>query len=762
MHTVIITDPETTKEFAKYKHLYAPFLADRGGSISHCLWNKKGTEISHKPGQGALPGLYDAIKGHPEWRAIIVVKSPSQEIIKDPNNPEALNDPNNPFDFVCNSPSELSPFKMATEPNRSHLVCLTHMLAGLPSLGFEGHETAWVYKDKKNGKYINCLIDGEPILKSDIDKEIDEAKKIYTKECNAKGIIPDKSERKEREYEVIKKYRAILSQYDNPIPKLFLKPFPDEYRKNYKELSEKYAFDENRPVEVLILSTREQISFDDREETFESIERAWQFFDEVDSSDFWKVYPNICRFLCFDLINKEHTLYKCEYWKFFLLALSLALNHQMPGHALQAYLLYKADLQINTEELEKVYNAYIENLLSFQEVIQERLTHISELTIKKNKDLVPDHYISVDFGHINESEVKTKNDIFGFSTDCPKDEDEYWREHMQNIGQIVDDILFVPQETIAEKALETRLNIDSFANTEQVLDRFQTKRIEKRIDELEPHIVNTKLFKLLDADAYKKEIEKSAENVQKHIKIRMSKQTVILISVCSLFVSLCGYIPYLINSAKESWTIFGLSIVLVFITLILLSGIGFITLWLLKYKFIKIINLYNTEVTDVFDRVKKSARVFSNYFSSVCTYMFARSLLTGIVIKKNNDSNAVQKLKEHLEHLDSELEKIKDICSLYNVHINTDIPRRSFENITDKLLEESPKESQFYELPKYEDKNTMKLTAAPTIKLSRKMLTSKNNDQWEQYDTGLTLNAPYSFISGINLAREEIYRKEGS
>jgi hypothetical protein len=538
--------------------------------------------------------------------------------------------------------------------------------------------------------------------------------------------------------------------------------FSDEYRKEYKALAEKYAIDENRPVEVLILSTREQYTFDDREETRESIERAWQFFDEIESSDFWKVYPNTCRFLCFDLINEGHTLYRCEYWKFFLLTLTLAYNDQLPGHALQAYHLYKADLQINEEKLEQVYGAHIENLMSFLEVIQERMTHIPELTIEKNKELIPEHYIAVGFGHINETKVKTKNDIFGFSTDCPKDEAEYWHEHTQNIGPIVDDILFAPQEIVAEKALETRLNVDNFANTEQVLDRFQTKRIEKRIEELEPHIINTKLFKLLDVDMYKKEIEKSAENVQKHIKFRMVKQTVINISVCALFVCLCGYIPYLISSAKESWTVFGTASGLVLITLIGLAGIGFITIWLLKRKFIKIINKYNDDVADVFDRVKRSGRVFSNYFSKVCTYMFARSLVTGIVLKRDNDCNTAQKLKEHLDHLNSEIDKILNICSLYNVHIDIATVHRPFENITDALLEETPGESKFYELSKYEDKGTMKLTAAPTIKLARKLLTSKKNDQWEHYDTGINLDAPYSFISGINLAREEIYRKEGS
>jgi hypothetical protein len=758
LHTVIITDPQTTKEFVKYKHLYAPFLANRGGSISHCIWkNKSSTRI-----EDAVPGLYDAIEGHPEWRAIIVVKSPSQEIINDPNNPESLNDNNNPFDFTCNSPSELSRFDMATKPNKSPLVCLTHMLAGLPSLGVIGYETTFVYRNEKTGKRENCLRDGKPLYMSDIEKEIDIATKNYKKECKSKMINPLQNEITQIRYEIITKYNELLKKYKAYKQEMFWIPFSEDYRKKYKALSEKYVFDENRPVEVLILSTREQSTYDEHEETRESIERAWQFFDEIESTDFWKVYPNTCRFLCFDLINEDHTLYRCEYWKFFLLALTLAYNDQLPGHALQAYHLYKADLQINEEKLGQVYNVHIENLMSFQEVIQERMAHVPELTIDKNKDLVPEQYISVEFGHIDESKVKTKNDIFGLSTNCPKNEAEYWYEHRQNIGPIVDDILFAPQEIVAEKALETRLNVDNFANTEQVLDRFQIKRIEKRIEELEPHIVNTKLFKLLDADMYKKEIEKSAEDVQKHIKIRMTKQTIILISVCSLFVYACGYIPYLINSAKESWTIFGTAIGLVLITLIVLAGIGFITIWLFKRKLIKIINKYNKDVTDVFDRAKKSSRVFSNYFSKVCTYMFARSLVTGIVLKKDNDHNTTQKLKEHLEHLNSEIDKILNICSLYNVHIDTAIVHRSFENITDALLEETPKESKFYELTKYEDKGTMKLTAAPTIKLARKLLTSKKNDQWEHYDTGINLDAPYSFISGINLVREEIYRKEGS
>jgi hypothetical protein len=57
-------------------------------------------------------------------------------------------------------------------------------------------------------------------------------------------------------------------------------------------------------------------------------------------------------------------------------------------------------------------------------------------------------------------------------------------------------------------------------------------------------------------------------------------------------------------------------------------------------------------------------------------------------------------------------------------------------DIDDDFLTELPSANQLYELNPYNAENTVEL----------------NN-------TGETLNAPYSFIEGINIVREEIYNK---
>ncbi|MDR0303114.1 MAG: hypothetical protein LBI04_12485 [Treponema sp.] len=748
MHTVIITDPDTTSKFAKHQHLFAPFLIEHGGSICHCTWHKGGADIDK-----AVPELYPAIKNHPEWRAIILVHSSQED----------LYDPNNPFDFKCNHRINEGEFLLKDNPEP--LVSLTHMLAGLPSLGVKGYETGYVSYNEKTGAFKECTYKGsnQPILRSHLEKYIlDEANK-KAQEYRKKGKNVEQGDWDEFRKDAKNRFIAMhFKGFENRKPKVVEVPYSPDEKAKYKELTGKYAFKENRPVEVLLLSIREQYASDDREETMETVQRAWKFHDEADSSDFWKVYANTCRFLCYDLINTEHTLYSRELWRFFLLTLTLAAN-QFPSDALQAYHLYKADLQIDSAELGRVYGSYLENLVSFQRIVKDRMSRVSKLTQDKKKELVPAQHISVNFSQIEEGDVKAKSDKIGLSGDCPVSEARFWHEHIQGTRQTIENILSAPQEIVAEKALETRRTIDIFTGKEQVLDRFQVDRIRKRIDELESQIMNTELYSMLDTDTYKAEVAKAGDAVSKYIKIRITKRNVLLVSLGSMLVFFCGFIPYLINSAKFSRAAFGAAFGLVVIALILLAAGALLTLWFLRRKLIKKIKAYNKDVETIFERIKKSAPVFSGYLSDICTYMYARSLLSGVILKKDNDNSVAAKLKAHLVYMESEIERDKTICSLYGLPLDAFAGEGSFINIDDALLEEWPSECRFYELPPCMEKNTMKLLTSPIKQQTRNILTANKNNEWHQNETGITLDAPYSFIAGINLVREELYdRREGA
>jgi len=732
-----------TPLFDKYKRLFAPFLTERGGSVCHCQWDESRDNI-----KDAVPDLYGSIKGHPEWRAIILInpEQPSEQ------NKLLSFSSNNPFDFKSNRNKEL-----LIQKNEAPLACLTHMLAGFPSLGVKGYETGYVYYDIRTGMYKECMYNGKPILQSDY---VNEYRIKFEEHRKQTGKPPSQSDIEKIKEETRKTIAGRLKKFgDDRKPKLVEVPYSPEEKAEYKKLTEEYAFNENRPTEVMLLSTREIFTADDHETIRETVRRAWQFHDEEESSDFWKIYPNTCRFICYDLINPDHTLYDRELWRFFLLALTLAVN-EIPSPALQAYRLYNADLSINAEDLRSVLDGHIESLLSVQAIIQERMQRVPKLTRDKEKELVPTHDISVKFEDVDEGSVKADSDKLGLASDCPVPETKFWREYIQSTKQTIDDILSAPQEIVAAKALETRYAADTFSGKEQVLDRFQKELILKRISELEPQVMNASVYGMLNTDAYMAEMADAGAAVRKSLGLRLTKRNVLLISSSSLLVYLCGYIPYMVNSARISGSAFGASFGLTVITLSLLTAGGLLVLWFLRRRLVKKIITYNKTVRAIFDRVNRGAQVYANYFSSVCTYMYAKSLLSGVTLKRDNDYKEKKMLNAHLAFLEREIEASKELCFLHGVPSNASSMNNVFVDVSESVFSEPPSASHFYELARYKCKNTMKLTASSKTQQSRNYIYNDNRNEWDQYDTGVTLDAPYSFIVSLNIAREEIYDKK--
>jgi hypothetical protein len=328
---------------------------------------------------------------------------------------------------------------------------------------------------------------------------------------------------------------------------------------------------------------------------------------------------------------------------------------------------------------------------------------------------------------------------FGLASDCPISETQFWNDHIQGTKLTIDNILSAPQEIAVNKALETRRKTYDFSGREQVLDRFQIERIHKHIDELEATVINANVYGMLDTDQYIAEVTEAGDDVRKNMGFRLTKRNVLLISVFSLLIYLCGYIPYLINSAKTSLSSLGASVGLVIVSLVLLAAGGLLTLWFLRLRLMNVIKTYNKTVRAIFDRVNNGAKVYSDYFSSVCTYMYARSLLSGVILKHDNDFIEKKIQNAHLAVLESEIAKGKELCTLFEVPVSAALKNETFISVNENLLSQSPANCQLYELLQYKSKNTVELG-----------------------NTGETLNAPYSFIAGISLVRGELYNKKGA
>jgi len=692
VHTVIITDRHTTPLFAGYRRLFAPFLTGRGGSICQCSWHEAGGSIEQ-----AVPELYPSIKGHPEWRVIIVTQSLQAD-------PPAF-DARNPFDFSVNADRELR-----VQENPVPLIRLTHMLAGFPPLGVKDYEMGYTWFNPESGEYEVCYHEGteNPVLKREIDALGEEGKA-----------------------EFIQKHGGNVKQSFMEVQ------YSDAEKAEHKRLTQKYTLKENRPAEILILTTRESLEHDDFETTREEVRHAWKNRHEGQSADFWQRsdYPNACRFLCYDLINPENTEYPREIWKFWLLVLSLAVN-QIPGQALQAYQLYKADIGLNSGVLGDVLERQREVLRSARSVMIERLHFAPKPAEDKRRELVPEQNISVKYEHIDEDEARVDSSRIGLASDCPVSEKRFWREHILKARKTIEYVLSTPREIVAAKAIETRETIDGFYGREQALDRFQLDRIRKRIDELKPRVMDAKVYGLLDAGTYSGDVEKEDEAIRRHLGCRLSKRHVILVSISALLAYLCGYIPYLVNSARISRPVLGAAFGLAAIALTLLGAGGMFILWLMRRRLVKRFDGYNKMVRAMFDRVNKGAQIYSDYFSDVCTYMYAHSLLSGVTLKKSNDYSSEKMHAAHLAALEREIEANSLLCSLCGIPAE---PASLGGAYVEFDVMEPPGSSRLYELLPDGETRALRLGKS-----------------------GEMLDAPYGFITELKLDREDLYESKGA
>jgi len=675
-------------EHRQYRRLFDPFLAERGGSICICEWHEEYDEIER-----AVPALYDSIRGYPEWRAIIITKS---EL-----NAKHQFDMQNPFDFKENRVTDDDVRKSYTP-----IIELTHMLAGYPPLKTKGYEMGYTYFNEQSGSYEDCYYDnGQPVLQKHFDS------------------LPETDKE-----EILVKYGGDLK------PRLFELKHSDDLVLNHKNLVKLYAFKENRPIEVLLLTMREMPEYHDED----TISLVWEYHNEEESSDFWQRnnYPHCCRFVYCDLRNPLHTLYPRDLWTFWLLTLTLAVN-QLPGASLQAYRLYKADITINKDVLGKAFEEYLENLLSVQLAIKERLILVPELTQDKKRELVPPQNIAVNYDYVEDDRIAIKSSQIGLASNCPADENEILNNYLKNSKKTIEVVLSALHEVVAAQAVEARKKIEGYIGREQVLDRFQLAGINKRIGELEPEVMNSKVFGRFNTEKSINEMAAADNEIRKYLGGRLTKRNAILISLTALFVFFCGFIPYLINAGRINMSVLGASMALTSIAVVVLALSGLLVLWFLRKRLVKKLKGYNKATREILDRINEGSQVFSDYFSNVCTYMYAQSLLSGVVLKKDKDYTLEKLQKAHLKTIDDDIKAKKFLCSLYGINLN--IPFISPAYVDFEAIKELPHASHLYELlPNYEE-NTLELG-----------------------NTGELLTAPYGFITGISLMREGIYKPEPS
>jgi hypothetical protein len=673
LFTVIIQGKRSSDLMQDYRFLFKPFLDE--GSVVFCDWNEAGTDL-----QSSVPDLRDIIRGKKEWRALIV----SADSVYDyKGTPRPSKD--NPFDF--------SKFDTLEEPHESPvpLVRLTHIIGGFSSTLPKEFEKGFEYID-------------------------DTGEKIRVREAElTENQIQQLSER----------------YFDSLTPVYIEKTEDKDYAARQKEIAEKYTFNEIRPTEILLVATRKKHENDDRLKIVE----AWKSHLEMTSSAFWErlKYPNNCRFLFSDITNSDNSQYQNDVTEFWLSVLSLAIN-KINSSTLQAYRLYKIHVDISTEELEKILNLQLNEMISAYAYVKEQLTLHPSFSFGENEDVVRRQKIPVAIENTSTADLFVDISRIGLSRDCPEEESTLWNSQVRQKKSNLELYLKSPRRAVDKSAEMLRKKTDGFLGEHYELDRFQITDINEFMNDLEVKIISSGSKNTVNKKKVNKDISEIDKKVRKNISFRLTKKTVIIGGLVILAIILAGYIPYIIQSKNVSDDALYASIGLSF-GVLLLSSFGGIFALLIQRKQIKnIMREFNTYVRGIINNIQLYSLNFEEFFTNICTYMKAQSVLAGLKDNAGEDFSKSGVLNTHKHALAKAIEKYETWLVAYGIERREQVLPvvSSFFN-----PDVSPKENMLYFFEADDDENDIPLNS-----------------------TGDMVTAPYKFVSKLWIEREDVFDEE--
>lgn len=670
MHTVIILSKHSSDLLREYRYLFQPFVDH--GLISFCDWNESGTDL-----ETSVPDLYKQIKGKEDWKAVIVSAEPVYGKRKGP-----VPDAKNPFDF----PGEVSEDEIPHDSSVP-LVRLTHMLCGYPAAPVKNFEEAYEYADIETG----------------------ETRRVRASELSQE------------------EFYALAETYRDGLKQIYLQEkVSEEAEEARRALEEKYAFADVRPQEVYLLSLRKH------QEDDNYIYESWKSPLEMESSDFARRnnYPGICRFICCDITNPENSRYIRELAEFWMGTLTLALNH-IPASILQAYKLYRMQVEVSKEELSETLNRHLNRMEAASAFVQARLGMKPQNAFEDGVKIVEKQQIPVVFTEVTGRDLYISTKDIGLSRDCPTDELMYWHSNVREKTEQVERYLKMPRRAIDRASSQVKTKAQSFFDDEYELDRFQIEELEEELDTLELQLLTSDTRSAVDGKKIQEQAQEIDKQVKKDIAVRMRRGVAVGTGILILLLYLLGYVPYIFQSLGKGGKAFLASLgVSLGATMIVAVG-GIVALIFLRKKIVASMDRFNELMHSVVISVNGSAKKYEEYFSTLCTYMKAQSIYTGLTKRKDAVSARVQKLRTHKQALRTTIARDEELAAAFGI-------RRvaAFEKNVTRFFDEDrvPKENKLYY---YETDG--KRTEIP--------LNTAGDMIW----------APYKFIAGLKIEREDLY-----
>lgn len=496
----------------------------------------------------------------------------------------------------------------------------------------------------------------------------------------------------------------------------------------YKLTASKYRFDEHRPTEMIVFSSRE-FHEDDIEKRIKAV---WANELESSSSYFWKRnnYPNITRFVCFDMVATNNSFFTKQLFSYWMTVLTLAIN-SIEVNTLQAYRLYQSKVDIDPKMLGELISRHTSKLHSARQNLRERMKQNPVTVFSDDRELLANIDIPVYFESFDSSSVKMNTDELGLVKDRPKTDTNVWFDQIFTVRRNINYLHRIPYKAtdIASESAHSKIN--EFYGGEYQLDKYQVLDLNEQLSEIESKMYDATSIQDFDFLKFNEDLSKQEKKILKEMSLRMPFKVALFSGSVALLIYLTGYASFIYNSYDQGLLSFGFATALGLLATVLVSLGGVVVLWIYKRKLEYEFQKFNTIIVHFVDRIMSNAAIIEDYLGKTVTYMKGQSILQGMRFKKETFTHVRQKLNRHYLALKNQIDIEESWAKAFNVGIE-------FEYIPSSMtyfdIDVQPNENYYYRLD-----NNQEIT---NIAIN---------------DSGRLVSSPYYFVTKLYLERIDLF-----
>lgn len=469
---------------------------------------------------------------------------------------------------------------------------------------------------------------------------------------------------------------------------------------------------ENRPAELLLLSTRYIRAYSSRQQAVSGT-----------PSEFWRrcCYAWQSRFLTLDVHLDKGSVPERDLFLLWTAALTLSLNEISSG-ALHAFRLYRLDLQIDEDEIARIMADKCAEFLSVRDAIQMRRQKHRELYPKDLPKLEIAIPVVQDTADTAALTVELRPGLF---VDSPKNEANFWNAASQTAQTAAERLAKRPRRRVEDAAALVRSHGKAEDLTVTCLSPRQKDDLLEETLRHEAEMIR-RCAPDSSVEMQLAAMEKSSEEVRKELRCRVRKADGRNAILIALGLFLAGLLPWCIHALLNSLSLMLLSCYIL-IGGGILFAVGMIGLHFLRRPLKEKIDSFNKGSAALLDTLERRSAQLSESLTDTCAALRGWQVLEQLDQRKRSEERLRRQCDRHLQALEQTYGRYAGWASMFGRRVREYMEPVGFVPFDPELL---PSENPVYRLQPDS-------VACPV-------------------PDGDPFRAPYKFVTNLKFHREEV------